>query len=161
MQRLPDKNTRRGRERGEGGVIPQQQQYIQRVDLGYIPHYQHLEYFFQRMRGPTKSSAWMEWAKKSYREGLMRGRGELPKARSILIMDKLHAQTTDGFKEYLAKHCNTLAWYGPSECTDEVQPVDAGAGRFLKVEVGRQMDIHMARAVGQPREVGNRVADSF
>ncbi|CAB1096612.1 unnamed protein product [Ectocarpus sp. CCAP 1310/34] len=25
--------------------------------------------------------------------------------------------------------------------TDEVQPVDAGAGRFLKVEVGRQMDI--------------------
>ncbi|CAB1110560.1 unnamed protein product [Ectocarpus sp. CCAP 1310/34] len=66
----------------------------------------------------------------------MRGRGELPKARSILIMHNFHAQTTHEFKEYLA-----LAWYGPSECTDEVQPVDAGAGRFLKVEVGRQMDI--------------------
>ncbi|CAB1113127.1 unnamed protein product [Ectocarpus sp. CCAP 1310/34] len=50
----------------------------------------------------------------------MRGRGELPKARSILIMDNLHAQTTDEFKEYLAKHCNSLAWYGPSECTDEM-----------------------------------------
>ncbi|CAB1106322.1 unnamed protein product [Ectocarpus sp. CCAP 1310/34] len=50
----------------------------------------------------------------------MRGRGELPKARSILIMDNLHAQTTDEFKEYLAKHCNTLAWYGPSECKDEM-----------------------------------------
>ncbi|CAB1107186.1 unnamed protein product [Ectocarpus sp. CCAP 1310/34] len=50
----------------------------------------------------------------------MRGRGELPKARSIFIMDNLHAQTTDEFKEYLAKHCNTLAWYGPSECTDEI-----------------------------------------
>ncbi|CAB1118359.1 unnamed protein product [Ectocarpus sp. CCAP 1310/34] len=70
----------------------------------------------------------------------MRGQGELPKARSILIMDNLHAQTTDEFKECFAKHFNTLAWYGPSECTDEVQPVDAGAGRFLKVEIGRQMD---------------------
>ncbi|CAB1112188.1 unnamed protein product [Ectocarpus sp. CCAP 1310/34] len=32
----------------------------------------------------------------------------------------LHAQTTDEFKEYLAKECNTLAWYGPSECTEEM-----------------------------------------
>ncbi|CAB1113736.1 unnamed protein product [Ectocarpus sp. CCAP 1310/34] len=88
----------------------------------------------------------MEWAKRSYREGLMRGRGELRKARSILIMDNMHAQTTDEFKEYLGKHCNTLAWYGPSECTDEVQPVDAGAGRFLKVEVGRQMDIWLEQS---------------
>ncbi|CAB1100003.1 unnamed protein product [Ectocarpus sp. CCAP 1310/34] len=77
----------------------------------------------------------------------MRGRGELPKARSILIMDNLHAQTTDEFKEYLAKHCNTLAWYGSSECTDEVQPVDAGgAGRFLKVEVERQMNIWLEQS---------------
>ncbi|CAB1100177.1 unnamed protein product [Ectocarpus sp. CCAP 1310/34] len=38
----------------------------------------------------------------------MRGRGELPKASSILIMDNLHAHTKDEFKEYLAKHCNTL-----------------------------------------------------
>ena len=49
MQRLPDKNTRKGRERGEGGVIPQQ-----RVDLGYI-HTPlrtniYFEYFFQRGR---------------------------------------------------------------------------------------------------------------
>ncbi|CAB1098731.1 unnamed protein product [Ectocarpus sp. CCAP 1310/34] len=82
----------------------------------------------------------MEWAKRSYREGLMRGRGKLPKARSILIMDNLHAQTTDEIMEYLATQFNTLAWYGPSECADEVQSVDAGAGRFLKVEVGRKMD---------------------
>ncbi|CAB1099646.1 unnamed protein product [Ectocarpus sp. CCAP 1310/34] len=76
----------------------------------------------------------------------MLGRGELPKARSILIMENLHAQTTDEFKEYLAKHCNTLAWYGPSVCTDEVQPVDAGAGRFLKVEVGRQLDMWLEQS---------------
>ncbi|CAB1103677.1 unnamed protein product [Ectocarpus sp. CCAP 1310/34] len=103
-------------------------------------YHEDVDVFFQ-------DNAWadqkfcMERAKRSYREGLMRGRGELPKARSILIVDNLHAPTTDEFKEYLAKHCNTLAWYGRSECTDEVQPVDAGAGRFLKVEVGRQMDI--------------------
>ncbi|CAB1110373.1 unnamed protein product [Ectocarpus sp. CCAP 1310/34] len=54
--------------------------------------------------------------------------------------------TTDEFKEYLANHYNTLAWYGPSECTDEAQPVDAGAGRFLKVEVGRQMDIWLEQS---------------
>ncbi|CAB1106958.1 unnamed protein product [Ectocarpus sp. CCAP 1310/34] len=76
----------------------------------------------------------------------MRGRGEVPKARSILIMDNLHAQTTDEFKEYLAKHCNTLAWYRPSECTDEVQPGDAGTGRFLQVEVGRQMNIWLEQS---------------
>ncbi|CAB1096141.1 unnamed protein product [Ectocarpus sp. CCAP 1310/34] len=51
----------------------------------------------------------IDWAKRSYREGLMSRGGELPKARSILIMDYLNAQTTD-----------------------EVQPVGAGAERFLK-----------------------------
>lgn len=108
-------------------------------------YHEDVDVFFQENAWADQKFC-MEWAKRSYREGLMRGRGELPKARSILIMDNLHAQTTDGFKEYLAKHCNTLAWYGPSECTDEVQPADAGAGRFLKVEVGRQMDIWLEQS---------------
>lgn len=108
-------------------------------------YHEDVDVFFQENAWADQKFC-MEWAKRSYREGLMRGRGELPKARSILIMDNLHAQTTDEFKEYLAKHCNTLAWYGPSECTDEVQPVDAGAGRFLKVEVGRQMDIWLEQS---------------
>ena len=96
MQRLPDKNTRRGR-----------RQHTTRTSTC----------FSQENAWADQKKFCMEWAKKSYREGLMRGRGGLPKARSILIMDNLHAQTTDGFKEYLAKHCNTLAWYGPSECS--------------------------------------------
>ncbi|CAB1107559.1 unnamed protein product [Ectocarpus sp. CCAP 1310/34] len=96
---------------------------------------------------PVEKAANHKDVDKSYRAGLMRGRGELPKARSILIMDNLHAQMTDEFKEYLAKECNTLAWYGPSQCTDEVQSVDAGAGRFIKVEAGRQMDM---RPTGVP-----------
>ena len=82
----------------------------------------------------------MEWAAGSYRKSLMRGRSQLPRERSILLMDNLHAQTTDEFKEYLAKHCNTLAWFFPANNTDEVQPVDAGLGRFLKCEVGKQLD---------------------
>ncbi|CAB1100758.1 unnamed protein product [Ectocarpus sp. CCAP 1310/34] len=95
---------------------------------------------------PVQKAAYHKDVDVSYREGLMRGRGELPKVRSVLIMDNLHAQTMDEFKEYLAKECNTLAWYGPSECTDEVQPVDAGAGRFIKVEAGRQMDMWLEQS---------------
>ncbi|CAB1106479.1 unnamed protein product [Ectocarpus sp. CCAP 1310/34] len=102
-------------------------------------YHKDVDVFFQENAWADQKFC-MEWAKRSYREGLIRGRGELPKARSILIMDNLHAQTTDEFKGYLAKQCNTIAWLGPAECTDEVQPVDAGAGRFLKMEVGNEMD---------------------
>ncbi|CAB1121435.1 unnamed protein product [Ectocarpus sp. CCAP 1310/34] len=102
-------------------------------------YHKDVDVFFQENAWADQKFC-MEWAKRSYREGLIRGRGELPKARSILIMDNLHAQTTDDVKGYLAKQCNTIAWLGPAECTDEVQPVDAGAGRFLKVEVGNEMD---------------------
>ncbi|CAB1117836.1 unnamed protein product [Ectocarpus sp. CCAP 1310/34] len=95
---------------------------------------------------PVEKAAYHKVVDVSYRERLMRGWGELAMARSILVMDNLLAQTTDEFKEYLAKECNTLAWYGPSECTDEVQPVDAGAGRFIKVEAGRQMDMWLEQS---------------
>lgn len=36
----------------------------------------------------------MEWAKKSYCPSLMRGRSELPRERTILLMNNLQAQTT-------------------------------------------------------------------
>ena len=108
-------------------------------------YHKDVDVFFQENAWADQNFC-MEWAKRSYRKSLMRGRGELPKARSILIMDNLHAQTTDAFKEYLAKECNTLAWYGPAECTDEVQPVDAGAGRFLKVEIGRRLDMWLEQS---------------
>ncbi|CAB1106446.1 unnamed protein product [Ectocarpus sp. CCAP 1310/34] len=108
-------------------------------------YHKDVDVFFQENTWADQKFC-MEWAKRSYREGLMRGRGEPPKARSILIMNNLHAQTTDEFREYLAKECNTLAWYGPSECTDEVQPVDTGAGRFIKVEAGRQMDMWLEQS---------------
>ncbi|CAB1105285.1 unnamed protein product [Ectocarpus sp. CCAP 1310/34] len=88
-------------------------------------YHEDVDVFFQENAWADQKIC-MEWAKRSYLEGLMRGRGELPKARSILIMDNLHAQTTDEFKEYL--------------------PVDAGAGRFIKVEAGRQMDMWLEQS---------------
>ncbi|CAB1117664.1 unnamed protein product [Ectocarpus sp. CCAP 1310/34] len=83
---------------------------------GRVP--QDVDVFFQENAWADQKSC-MEWAKRSYREGLMRGRGELPKAMSILIMDKFFAQTTDEFKE---------------------------AGRFIKVEAGRQMDMWLEQS---------------
>ena len=88
----------------------------------------------------------MEWAQRSYRKSLMRGSSQLPRKRSILLMENLHAQTTDAFKEYLLKHCNTLACFFPANTTDELQPVDAGAGRMLKVEVRRQLDVWLGQS---------------
>lgn len=79
-------------------------------------YHKDVDVFFQENAWADQKFC-MEWAKRSYREGLIRGRGELPRARSILIMDNLHAQTTDEFKGYLAKQCNTIAWLGPAECT--------------------------------------------
>ena len=42
------------------------------------------------------------------------------------------------FKE-IAGNNNILVWNFPPGCTDEVQPVDAGYGYQVKVEVGREM----------------------
>lgn len=75
-------------------------------------------------------------------------------------MDNLHAQTTPAFKDYLAKHCNTLAWYFPANTTDELQPVDAGAGRMLKVEVGNQQDAWLEQSDNIERWESNKLTAS-
>eukprot|EP00903_Cladosiphon_okamuranus_P011767 g11061.t1 len=73
-----------------------------------------------RAFGRGSGNAWadqtfcMDWAKKSYRPTLMRGRIQLPRKRTILLMDMMHAQTTDELKEYMANHCNKLAWFFPT-----------------------------------------------
>ena len=102
----------------------------------------------------------MEWAQRSYRKSLIRGRSHLPQERSILLMDILHAQTTDAFKEFRSEHCNTLAWYFPANKTDQVQPVDAGVGRMLKVEVGRQLDIWLGQADNLEKWESNKLTAS-
>ncbi|CAB1104161.1 unnamed protein product [Ectocarpus sp. CCAP 1310/34] len=88
-------------------------------------YHKDVDLFFEE-NAWTDQKFCMEWAKRSYRESLMRG--------------------PDDGRVQGAKECNTLAWSGPSEYTDEVLPVDAGAGRFIKVEAGRQMDMWLEQS---------------
>ena len=64
----------------------------------------------------------------------------VPREQSILFADNLYAQTTDEFKRVLHEECNTLLWLLPPGTTDELQPVDAGYGRLMKVEAGKDLD---------------------
>lgn len=88
------------------------------------------------MDGPTC----MAWAKNSFLRSLKGKEGVVPEEQSILFADNLHAQTTDEFKKFLHGECNTLLRLLPPRLTDELQPVDAGYGRLLKVEVGNELD---------------------
>ena len=80
------------------------------------------------------------WLKKSLLSSLKREEGVVPREQSILFADNLHAQTTDEFKRVLHEKCNTLLWLLPPGTTDELQPVDAGYGRLLKVGAGKELD---------------------
>ncbi|CAB1097678.1 unnamed protein product [Ectocarpus sp. CCAP 1310/34] len=88
------------------------------------------------MDGPTC----MTWAKHSFLSSMKGEEGVVPEEQSILFADNLHAQTTDDFKKFLHGECNTLLRLLPPKLTDELQPVDAGYGRLLKVEVGNELD---------------------
>ena len=80
------------------------------------------------------------WLKKSLLCSLKGEEGVVPRKQSILFADNLHAQTTDELKRVLHEQCNTLLWLLPPGTTDELQPVDAGYGRPLKVEAGKELD---------------------
>ncbi|CAB1120007.1 unnamed protein product [Ectocarpus sp. CCAP 1310/34] len=88
------------------------------------------------MHGPTC----MAWAKNSFLNSIKGEEGVVPEEQSILFADNLHAQTTDEFKKFLRGECNTLLRLLPPKLTDELQQVDAGYGRLLKVEVGNELD---------------------
>ncbi|CAN0376864.1 unnamed protein product, partial [Ectocarpus sp. 4 AP-2014] len=62
----------------------------------------NVDVFFQKNEWADQDFC-MEWVKKSFRPSLMRGRSQLPMERTLLLMDNLHAQTTDKFKDYLSK----------------------------------------------------------
>jgi hypothetical protein len=93
-----------------------------------------------------QENAWMDnatsiaWLKKSLLRSLKGEEGVVPREQSILFADNLHAQTTDEFKRVLHEECNTLLWLLPPGTTDTLQPVDAGYGRLLKVEAGKELD---------------------
>ena len=93
-----------------------------------------------------QDNAWMDnatsiaWLKKSLLRSLKGEEGVVPRDQSILFANSLHVQTTDEVKRILHEECNTLLWLLPPGTTDELQPVDAGYGRLLKVEAGKELD---------------------
>ena len=80
------------------------------------------------------------WLKKSLLRSLKGDESVAPREQSILFADNFHAQTTDEVKRVLHEECDTLLWLLPPDTTDELQPVDAGYGRLLKVEAGKKLD---------------------
>ena len=64
----------------------------------------------------------------------------MPAEESLLTLDTLHGQTTEKFKAYMKKECNSLVWHYPGGCTDALQPIDAGLRACIKAEVGKLLD---------------------
>ena len=83
----------------------------------------------------------MAWAEKCFRKSLTQRWCWVPPHKSLMTLDNLHGQTTDKFKAYIKKECNSLVWLYPGGCTDALQAIDAGLGASIKVEVGKQPDL--------------------
>ena len=47
----------------------------------------------------------------------------------------------DKLKADIRMECNSLVWLYPGECTDALQTIEEGLGVFIKVEVGKQLDL--------------------
>ena len=95
----------------------------------------------RKTRGPTAISAW-RGPSVAFARAWCRGWGRgVPAEESLLTLDNLHGQTTETFKAYMKKECNSLVWHYPVGCTDALQPIDGGLAALIKVEVGKQLDI--------------------
>ena len=79
------------------------------------------------------------WVDKTFKAAVTGGFGVKPPEQSIVFADNLHGQTTEEFEKYLMEGCNTLLGLLPPGCTDEVQSVDAGYGRLVKL-VGKGLE---------------------
>ena len=79
------------------------------------------------------------WEGNTYRKGICSSSIAAPEEQSILFADNLYGQTTGEFKRVMKKECNTLLWRLPPGCTNEVQPVDAGYEKLVKVHVGKAL----------------------
>ena len=66
----------------------------------------------------------------------------------------------DKFKEYIKKECNSLVWLYPGGCTDALQPIDAGLGALIKVEVGKHLDLWRGNGTNLGRWESNALTAS-
>jgi hypothetical protein len=76
-----------------------------------------------------------DWANKTFGPAVKHN----PCAK-LLFADNLDGQLFAGFKT-ACKANNVLVWYLLANCTDVLQPVDAGYGRDVKREVAAQMNL--------------------
>ena len=117
-----------------------------------------MDVFFQK-NAWADSDFCMAWAKRCFRKSLMQGGGCVPVEGSLLTLDNLHGQTMEKFKAYM-KECNTLVWHYPGGCTNALQPIDAGLGALIKVEVGKQLDIWLENGDNLERWESNALTAS-
>lgn len=76
-----------------------------------------------------------QWVKKSLAPAVEAALAALPAGHRVLLYaDNLAAQTSPDFKRDL-NACRVDRWLLPKNCTDIVQPVDGGAGRYVKQHV--------------------------
>ena len=61
----------------------------------------------------------------------------------------------DKFKSYIKKECESLVWLYPGGYTDAMQPIDAGLAAFMKVEVGKQLDLWLENGDNMERWESN------
>ena len=68
--------------------------------------------------------------------------GSLPVKRGVRQREGAVANTlSDKFKAYIKKQCKSLVWLYPEGCTDALRAIDPGLGAFIKVKVGKQLDL--------------------
>ena len=58
---------------------------------------------------------------------------------------------SDTFKAYIKKECNSLVWLYPEGCTDALRAIDPVLGAFIKVEVGKQLDLWLGNGDNRER----------
>ena len=77
---------------------------------------------------------------KTFKAAVTGGSGVKPAEQSIVFADNLRGQTTEEFKKELKEGCNTLLKLLAPGWTNEVQSVDAGYGRLVKLGVGKALE---------------------
>ena len=90
----------------------------------------------------------------------MHGRNGVPVEESVLTLDSLDGQVPDQFKAYIKKECNSMVWRYPGGCTDALQPIDAGLGALIKVEVGKHLDLFLGNGDNLERWESNALTAS-
>ena len=60
--------------------------------------------------------------------------------RYLLFQDNLDAQKQPEYLDYLRDRCLTDSHFVTPNKTDQVQPVDRGLGRHIKLHLGQKMD---------------------